>query len=222
MGIAGDHRPLRRGSGSSRGLHLARAAPAAADARPRALQDRLLRGGEHRRDARLARDVRRLLLHLAVCAERPGLLADESGRDLPADDDPDHPHRADRREALGPRRVALADGRRHDHPRRLAPALSADRAAHRLLVAPAAARARRRRHGADDVADDVRRDGIGAGRQGRRRLRRAEQLPPGRRLARHRADGCDPPDLPASDDSRSRWPRSSSSTACTRRCSSVR
>ena len=33
--------------------------------------------------------------------------------------------------------------------------------------------------------------GVGAGRQGRRRLRRPEQLPPGRRLARHRGDGRD-------------------------------
>ena len=45
----------------------------------------------------------------------------------------------------------------------------------------------------------VGRDGVGADRQGGRRLGRLEQLPPGGRLARHRADGRDPPELPASD-----------------------
>ena len=87
------------GSGrAARGVHRARVAPAAADARPLALQDRLVRGREPRRAARLARDVRRLLLRLALRPEHPRLLADEGRRDLPADDDPDHPDRADRRE----------------------------------------------------------------------------------------------------------------------------
>ena len=56
-------------------------------------------------------DVRRLLLRLALRPERPRLLADAGGRDLPADDGADHPRRADRREALRPDRLALADGR---------------------------------------------------------------------------------------------------------------
>src|SRR5207302_4793389 len=192
LDVARDPRPLRRSGGAARRVHPARAAAAAADARSLALQDRLLRRRQPRRDARLARDVRRLLLHLALRPERARLLADEGGRDLPADDDPDHPRRADHREALGPGRLALADGRRHVDPRRLALALPEDRAAHRLLVALAAAAARRHRHGIDDVADDLRRDGLRADRQSGGRLRRPEQLPPGRRLARDRADGCDP------------------------------
>ena len=61
---------------------------------------------------------------------------------------------------------------------------------------------RRRRDGDDDVADDVGRDGLGAGRQGRRRLGRAEQLPPGRRLARDRPDGRDPRVVPAAPGAR--------------------
>ena len=57
-------------------------------------------------------DVRRLLLRLALHPEHPRLLADAGGRDLPADDRPDHPRRAVRRAALRPHRLALADGRR--------------------------------------------------------------------------------------------------------------
>ena len=60
---------------------------------------------QHRRDARLARDVRRLLLRLALRPEHPRLLADAGRRDVPADDGPDHPHRADRRPPLRPHRV---------------------------------------------------------------------------------------------------------------------
>ena len=57
--------------------------------------------------------------------------------------------------------------------------------------------------------------GVGAGRQGRRRLGRAERVPPGRRLARDRADGRD---LVAA---RRRTPGARSrrsSTGCTWRC----
>ena len=88
-----------------------------------------------------------------------------------------------------PDRVAVADGGGDDHRRDLAPALPAGRAPLGLLDAPSVAAARRRRHGADHVPDDRGRDGLGAGGQGRRRLRRAQQLPPDGRLARDRADG---------------------------------
>ena len=46
-----------------------------------------------------ARDVRRLLLRLALHAEHPRLLGRPGRRRVPADDGADHPHRADRREA---------------------------------------------------------------------------------------------------------------------------
>ena len=58
-----------------------------------------------------------------------------------------------------------------------------------VLDAPPVDAARRRRHGDDHVADDRGRDGLRAGGQGRRRFRRAQQLPPDGRLARDRADG---------------------------------
>ena len=76
-----------------------RAAPALADARPEPLPQRHLRGSEHRDAARRALDVRRLLLRLALHAERARLLGRPGRRRVPADDDPDHPGRADRREA---------------------------------------------------------------------------------------------------------------------------
>ena len=80
--------------------------------------------------------------------------------------------------------------------------------------------ARRRRDGADDDADDRGRDGRGAGRQGGRRLRRPEQLPPGRRLARDRADGRDRRVVGQRPAAIARGGRSSSSTGSTTRCSS--
>ena len=55
-------------------------ASAAADARSLALPDRLVHRRERRGDARLARDVRRLLLRLALHPEHPRLLADAGGR----------------------------------------------------------------------------------------------------------------------------------------------
>ena len=51
---------------------------------------------------------------------------------------------------------------------------------------------RRGGDGDGDDADDRGGDELGAGGQGRGRLRRAEQLAPGRRLARDRGDGRDP------------------------------
>ena len=56
-----------------------------------------VRRREHRRPARLARDVRGLLLHLALHAERARLQRRPRRCGVPADDDPDHPRRPDRR-----------------------------------------------------------------------------------------------------------------------------
>ena len=97
-----------------RRLRPPRAPPAAADARPLAVQDRLVQRRQHRRDARLDGDVRRLLLRLALHPEHPRLLAHAGGSDVPADDGVDHHHRADRGPTVRPGRRALADGRRHD------------------------------------------------------------------------------------------------------------
>ena len=220
LGVGRDPRTVRGRSRVPRGVHRAREASAAADARSLALQDPLVRRSERRRAARLARDVRRLLLRLALCPERPRVLADEVRRDLPADDDPDHPDRPDRREALRPDRRPLADGWRHGDTRRLAAALPADRPALDLLDAPALADPRRDRDGDDHVADDLGRHGLGAGRQGRRRVGRAEQLPPDRRRPRDRRDGRDPRVVRRGAGDRSPG-SSSSSTASTPRCSSA-
>ena len=67
-----------------------------------------------------ARDVRHLLLQLALPAERPRLQRDQDRRDVPADDAADHPGRPGRREVHRPDRAALADGRRDDPAHRLA------------------------------------------------------------------------------------------------------
>ena len=63
-----------------------RAAAALADARPEPLPQRHLHGRERRDAARRARDVRRLLLRLALHAERARVLGRPGGRGLPADD----------------------------------------------------------------------------------------------------------------------------------------
>ena len=61
---------------------------------------------------RLVRDARDVLLHGALHAEHPGLLAARGGRPLPALHADDHADRADRRPADGPDRAAPADRRR--------------------------------------------------------------------------------------------------------------
>src|SRR4029077_11440681 len=134
----------------------------------------------------------RLLLRLALHPEHPRLDADPGGRELPADDDPHHPRRAYRRPSVRPGRFALADGRRDDAGEHLAAPLSARGSSLDVLDAAARDAARRARDGDDDVSDDRGRDGLGAGGQGRRGLRGAEQLPPAGRLARDRVDGSDP------------------------------
>ena len=97
-----------------------------------------------------------------------------------------------RRDGVRPARLALADDGGHDARRLLAARLRA--AAARLVVPRPAARdaARRRRDGDHDDADDGRRAQLGAGRQGGRRLRDAEHVPPGRRRPRDRRHGRDP------------------------------
>ena len=90
---------LRRRGGVLRRVRPARAAPAPADARPEPLPQRVVRERERRDVPDRARDVRDVLLRLALRAERPRLLADAGGRDVPADDGADHLRRADRGQA---------------------------------------------------------------------------------------------------------------------------
>ena len=68
-----------------------------------------VRRREHGCPARLARDVRRVLLHLALHAERPRLQRRPGRGCVPADDDPDHPRRSRRRPLVRQARLALAD-----------------------------------------------------------------------------------------------------------------
>ena len=79
-----------------------------------ALPQRVVREREHRDAPDRPRDVRDVLLRLALRAERARLLADPGRRDVPADDGADHPRRAERGQALGQARSARADrpGRR--------------------------------------------------------------------------------------------------------------
>ena len=72
----------------------------------------LVRGGEHRRLRGLVRDVRDVLLHRALHAEHPRLLAAGGRRALPSLDAGDHGRRPDRGAARGPHRRPAADGRR--------------------------------------------------------------------------------------------------------------
>ena len=125
----------------------------AADARPLALPERHVRGRQRRDPARRLRDVRHLLLRLALHAEHPRLLGRAGRRRVPADDAADHPRRADRGEALRPRRLALADDGRDDAAR-----ASSSSTSRRSARPPASEPAARRcssaaRDGADDDAE---------------------------------------------------------------------
>ena len=86
------------------------AAPAPADARPEPLPQQVVLERERRDAADRARDVRDVLLRLALRPERSGLLADPGGCDVPADDAVHHLRRAGRGEARGQDRAARADG----------------------------------------------------------------------------------------------------------------
>ena len=86
LGLGADPRRLRPRRGRARRLRAARAPPARADARPDAVPEPHVRRREPRRPARRARDVRRLLLRLALHAERARLLGRAGGRRVPADD----------------------------------------------------------------------------------------------------------------------------------------
>ena len=77
-------------------------------------------GRQRRRAPRHARHVRRLLLHVDLHAEHPRLLGDQDRGCVPADDDPDHPDRADRGEVVRPDRLARAHDRGDALPRGLA------------------------------------------------------------------------------------------------------
>ena len=96
LGLGGRDRParaLRRLRHRLRGHRAPRARP---DRRLRVLQGALVRGREHRGLHGLVRHVRDVLLHRAVHAERPRLLAAGGGRALPALDARGHGHRPDR------------------------------------------------------------------------------------------------------------------------------
>ena len=100
LDLGADRRRLRRSRSSS--LVVVRRCSSAASAR-RCSTSTLFRNGTYTGAnlvdaARRARDVRRLLLRLALHAERPRLLGRPGRRRVPADDGPDHPRRADRRE----------------------------------------------------------------------------------------------------------------------------
>ena len=71
--VATHPRPVRRRARRRNGVRHPRVAPEGADVRHEALRQPDVRGRQHRRTARLARDVRRVLLHLALHAERARL-----------------------------------------------------------------------------------------------------------------------------------------------------
>src|SRR5207237_990816 len=75
---------LRRRRRRARRLRRPRAAPAAADARPVAVPQRELQRRQRRDVAHRSRDVRGLLLQLALPAEHPRLQRDQDRSDLPA------------------------------------------------------------------------------------------------------------------------------------------
>ena len=147
LGLVADPRRVRDRGGRARHLRAARAASARPDARPVAVPQPHVRRRERGDALRRPRDVRDVLLRLALHAERAALLAGRGGRELPADDDPDHPDRAARGRAHRSRRLALARRRRHDAARPDAPLLLAARRGRELLGAPARSAARRDRHG---------------------------------------------------------------------------
>ena len=121
----------------ARGVRLPRTAPAAADARPLALQERHVCRREPGRDPGHDGDVRDLRLLPALHADAARLVADP-GRRRPRAVDADGRHlRPGRRKALRPRGLPLAHGRRHERGCALLPAAVDDLAPHELL-APAA------------------------------------------------------------------------------------
>ena len=116
--VGPDRRLVRRRRRVPDGLRRDRAAPARADARPEPLPQRHLRGRQHRDAAHRAVDVRRLLLRLALHAERARLLGRPGRRSVLADDADDHPRRSDRGEVVRPVRLPLVDDDRDGAARR--------------------------------------------------------------------------------------------------------
>ena len=131
-----------------------------------------LRRREYRRPARCARDVRRVLLRLALHAERSRLLRRRGGRRLPADDGSHHPRGAAGGPAVRPLGLARADDGRDAARGRAAPLLQPARRRRHLLGAPSRPHARRSRNGDDDDPERRGRDARRPGREVRRRLGR--------------------------------------------------
>ena len=132
----------------ARRLRAARTPPARADARPVALQEPHVQRREHGDALRRARDVRDVPLPLALHAEGARLLARQSRRVVPADDDPGDPDRAESPASSPTAWLPLARRRRHDPARRDAPLLLAARRERELRRAPPRPADRRDRHGA--------------------------------------------------------------------------
>ena len=164
-GSAADRRGIRARGGHALRLRPARASSTRADARPDAVPQPHVRRGEPRDAPGRAGDVRRLLLRLALHAERARLLGRPGGRDVPADDGPDHPPRPAGRTPLRPVGVERADGRRHAPARGAARVLQPAPERRDVLAVAAGPRDRRRRDGDDDDAERGGGDAIGPRRR---------------------------------------------------------
>src|SRR5664280_1150961 len=112
MVVATDRFPVRYRRRVDARIRSARAASAIADTRAVAVRNRQLRWLGVGSSTRLAGDVRRLLLHVALHTEHHRLLAYAGRRELPADDRSRHPGGPVRRAVLRPHRLSLAAGNR--------------------------------------------------------------------------------------------------------------
>ena len=166
-------------------------APAAADARPLAVPNRAFAGANIVCCSSGSRCSASSSTCRSTCSRILGYSPVAGGGDLPADDDADHLRRAAGRKPLRPDRLAVADGGgltlvavslvlfsrlgTDSALLGLVPGLVIGGIGMAAAMAPMTAAAM---------------GSVPAG-QGRRRLGRAEQLPPGRRIARHRGHGRD-------------------------------
>ena len=132
LDVDADHRLLRRGRSRSRGLRRDRAALTTPHARSLALPGRHLLRRQHRQPAQLLRPLRRLLLHLDLPPDDPGLQRRSRGRDAASLHGRDDFERRRCRAGHRPDRCALADGGRDGAARTLAAApLAAPRSTRR-------------------------------------------------------------------------------------------
>ena len=189
LDVGADRRVSRRGRRRFRHVHRGRAAVTKADARPLAVSQRHVQRRQHGQPAQLLRPVRRLLLRFDLPAERARLQRTPHGRDLAAVHDPPGAERSGCRKAHRPSRRTLADGGRNGRARRLAaprvpPPSRLD--VRRLAAGAPLGRARR---GHDPRACKRRRARLRAGRQGRCRLGRRDDVSPDRRRTGGRRDG---------------------------------